>query len=307
MRRVSLGVLEVSEIGLGCNNFGRALDQEGSTAVVDAALEAGIDYFDTSDNYGNAQSEIFLGRALGPRRSQVVVATKFGQEIPGMPGSGGARPEYIRSAITSSLRKLGTDYIDFYQLHWPDPATPIAETLGTMWSLIDEGLVREIGCCNLDADQLAAALDCAAESGGRGFVSDQIEYSLLHRDPQTDGLTRLAIERGLSLLPYYPLTSGLLTGKTVKGEPPKGRLKMDRYQRFLTDRNFEIVDRLKEFAAERRLRMVQVALGWLLAQPEVATVTPGATRPEQVRDNVTAADWDPTPEDLAALDAITST
>ncbi len=305
MRRVPLGVLEVSVIGLGCNNFGRALDQQGTNAVVDAALDAGVSFFDTSDNYGNAQSEIFLGRALGSRRAEVVIATKFGQALPGVL-AGGARPEYIREAITSSLRKLGTDYVDLYQLHWPDPETPIGDTLDTMWSLVDEGLVREVGCCNLDAAQLDEALACAAERGGRPFVSDQIEYSLLHRDPQTNGLTGLALDRGVSLLPYYPLTSGLLTGKAVKGEKPEGRLSMDRYQKFLTDRNYRIVDRLRGFAEERNLSMVQVALGWLVAQPEVPAVTPGATRPEQVAANVRAAEWIPTADDLVELDAITA-
>lgn len=305
MRRAMLGGLEVSVIGLGCNNFGRALDQDGTTAVVDAALDAGVVFFDTSDNYGNAQSETLLGRALGSRRSEVVIATKFGQALPGVL-EGGARPDYIRSAIRSSLRKLGTDYVDLYQLHWPDPETPIGETLHAMWSLVEEGLVREIGCCNLDATQLAEALDFADQHGGRLFVANQIEYSLLHRNPQSNGLTELALARGVGLLPYYPLTSGLLTGKAVKGETPVGRLSMDRYQKFLTDRNFAIVDRLRDFASARRLSMVQVALGWLVAQPEVPAVTPGATKPEQVVANVAAADWRPTPDDLAEIDALTT-
>jgi aryl-alcohol dehydrogenase-like predicted oxidoreductase len=303
VRRVPLGALEVSVIGLGCNNFGRALDQEGTTAVVNAALDAGVNFFDTSDNYGDAQSERFLGEALGSRRSEVVIATKFGQVLPGVL-EGGARPEYIRSAVTRSLRELGTDYIDLYQLHWPDPETPIGDTLETMWSLVEQGLVREVGCCNLDAGQLDEALAWADERGRPRFVSDQIEYSLLHREPQTNGLTELALDRGVSLLPYYPLTSGLLTGKAVKGRTPEGRLSMDRYQRFLTDRNYGIVDRLRAFAAARELSMVQVALGWLVAQPEVPAVTPGATRPEQVFANAAAAEWIPGPDDLAELDGI---
>ncbi len=303
MRRVRLGALEVSIIGLGCNNFGRALDQDGTTEVVNAALDAGVTFFDTSDNYGNTQSEVFLGKALGSRRSEAVIATKFGQSLPGIL-EGGARPDYVRSAIVSSLRRLGTDHIDLYQLHWPDPDTPIGDTLDAMWSLVDEGLVREIGCCNLDAAQFDEALTCATERGGRPFVANQIEYSLLHRDPQTNGLTRLALDRGVGLLPYYPLSSGLLTGKAVKGQTPEGRLAMDRYQNVLTDRNYSVVERLRRFASERGLTMVQVALGWLTAQPEVPAVTPGATKPEQVWSNVGAAEWDPTAADLAALDAI---
>jgi len=306
VRYTRLAGLEVSVIGLGCNNFGRALDAAASRVVADAALDAGVNFFDTSDNYGEGRSESFLGRALGSRRSEVLVATKFGMPVPDVEGSGGARPEYVRGAIRRSLDQLGTTWIDLYQLHKPDPSTPIGDTLTAMWELVEEGLVREIGCSNLDAAQTAAALDFAREKGGRPFVSNQVQYSLIHRDPQTNGLTDLALREGMALLPFYPLANGMLTGKVRRDVPIEGRLTMDRYQSFLVDRNYDIAERIGEFASERGLSMVQVALGWLVAQPEVPSVTPGATRVEQVVSNVAAADWTPTPDDLAALDSITA-
>ncbi len=304
MRTASIGALEVSVIGVGCNNFGRALDSNGVQAVVDAALDAGMNFFDTSDNYGNGQSERLLAEALGTRRADVVIATKFGLEVPGEPGSGGAQPDYIRRAAHRSLSQLGTDWIDLYQLHKPDPNTPIEDTMGTLWELVDEGLVREIGCSNLDATQLVKALDTARDADQRAFVSNQIEYSLLHRAPEANGLTDVAGSRGVSLLPFYPLASGMLTGKASKGAELEGRLSMERYHRFLADENFEVVERLRPFAADRHLSMVQVALGWLLAQPRVPTVTPGATTPAQIHSNGAAARWFPTAEDLALLDEI---
>lgn len=306
MRHATLASLEVSVIGLGCNNFGRALDAAGSATVVEAALDAGMNFFDTSDNYGDAQSEGFLGRALGPRRAEVVIATKFGMPLTGVEGSGGAKPEYVRRAIRRSLDQIGTDYIDMYQLHKPDPTTPIGDTLEAMWELVDQGLVREIGCSNLDTAQMGEALEYSAEKGGRVFVSNQIEYSLVNREIELNGLADLARENEVALLPFYPLGSGLLTGKTRRGQTPVGRLKMDRYERFLSDRNFDIVEAVEAFAAERGITMVQVALGWLIAQPGVPSVTAGATKVEQVGSNAAAAAWVPTAEDLAVLDAIST-
>lgn len=307
MRTSFIGSLEVSVIGLGCNNFGRALDRGDSVALVHEALEAGITFFDTSDNYGQGRSESYLGAGLGSRRSDVVIATKFGMPVDGVEGSGGASAPYIRKAVLRSLSQLETDYIDLYQLHVPDPMTPIAETLGAMWELIDEGIVREIGCTNLSPSQLSEAIDLSAAENGRTFISDQIEYSLLHREPQTNGLRRLAMDIGVALLPFYPLANGLLTGKVRRDVQPDGRLAMDRYQSYLVERNFAIVDQLRSFVVERTVSMPQVALGWLLAQPDVPAVTPGATKPEQIRSNVTAADWPPSPEDLRILDAIGDT
>jgi aryl-alcohol dehydrogenase-like predicted oxidoreductase len=306
VRTARIGGLDVSVVGLGCNNFGRALDEEATRRVVDAALDAGVTYFDTSDNYGEGRSELLLGRALGARRADVVIATKFGMPVPGEDHTGGARPEYVARAVERSLRQLDTDWIDLYQLHKPDPATPIEETLGALRDLVDAGKVRSVGCSNLDASLLGTALAAAAAGELPAFVSDQVEYSLLHRGPEHDGLEARCREAGVALLPFYPLANGLLTGKLRKGETPTGRLRMDRYQEYLSERNFAVVEELRDFAAGRGLTMVEVAIGWLLARPAVPAVTPGATRPEQVVANVAAAAWQPTPDDLAALDAITA-
>lgn len=304
MRYARIGGLEISVVGLGCNNFGRALDQEATTVVVDAALDAGVTYFDTASNYGNGQSERFLGTALGSRRDEVVVATKFGVPVPGVDGSGGARPDYVRAAAERSLRELGTDRIDLYQLHTPDPDTPIAETLGAMAQLVEQGKVLEIGCSNLDAAQTAEALAAADAGSLPRFISNQIHYSLLHREPEENGLAEVAAREGLALLPFYPLASGLLTGKARKGETPQGRLQMDRHQHFLTAANFAIVEGLRAFAEEREVSMVTVAIGWLLARPTVPSVTPGATRPEQIASNVEAAAWRPGAADLVEIERI---
>jgi len=301
MRTGRIGDIEVSVVGLGCNNFGRALDRTQSAAVVDAALDAGIDHFDTASNYGEGQSESFLGAALGNRRDQVVIATKVGVAIPGWEGSGGAAPGYVRQVLERSLSELGTDYVDTYMIHFPDPETPIEDTLGVLADLVEEGKVRQIGCSNFDPDQLTEALAGSEERGWPAFVCDQVHYSMVHREPETNGLADLCVETGVALLPYYPLASGLLTGKTRRGGEPQGRLKMDRYKEFLTEENFDLVEGLERFASEHGVTMVQVALGWLLAQDAVPAVTAGATSPEQVVANAAAADWTPTSEDLDTL------
>jgi aryl-alcohol dehydrogenase-like predicted oxidoreductase len=301
MRTSWIGDLEVTVVGLGCNNFGRALDQAGSKAVVDAALDAGINHFDTASNYGDGQSERFLGAALGGRRDDVVIATKVGVPVPGWEGSGGAAPEYVRQVLERSLTELGTDFVDVYMIHFPDPKTPIEDTLAVMSASVDEGKVRQIGCSNFDPAQLTEALAVSAEKGWPPFVCDQVQYSMLHRDPERNGLADLCLEEGVALLPYYPLANGLLTGKTKRDGEPQGRLKMERYQEFLTEENFDVVEAVERYASERGLSLVQVALGWLLAQEAVPAVTAGATSPEQVRANARAAEWAPTPDDLATL------
>ena len=301
MRTGRIGGIEVSVVGLGCNNFGRALDQRQSAAVVDAALDAGIDHFDTASNYGEGQSERFLAAALGNRRDQVVIATKVGVAIPGWEGSGGAAPAYVRQVLERSLSELGTEYVDTYMIHFPDPETPIEDTLGVLADLVEEGKVRQIGCSNFDRTQLTEALAASEQRRWPAFVCDQVHYSMVHREPETNGLADLCVETGLALLPYYPLASGLLTGKTRRGGVPQGRLKMDRYQEFLTEENFDLVEGLERFASERGVTMVQVALGWLLAQDAVPAVTAGATSPEQVVANAAAAEWAPSSEDLDTL------
>ena len=223
MRTGFIGTLEVSAIGLGCNNMGRALDADGSATVVQAALDAGITYFDTASNYGEGQSEEFLGRALGAHRDQVVIGTKFGVPVPGWEGSGGASPEYVARAVERSLRQLGTDYIDLLMIHFPDPKTPIADTLAAMRELVEAGTVLQIGCSNFGPDELGEAMAASEAAGVSSLVCDQVEYSLAHREPEDDGTMAACRRFKLALLPYYPLASGLLTGKLKRGGTPKGR------------------------------------------------------------------------------------
>jgi aryl-alcohol dehydrogenase-like predicted oxidoreductase len=290
---------EVSVVGLGCNNFGRRLDLDGSRSVVEAALAAGITLFDTADVYGDGESEAFLGRILRDRREEVVLATKFGHSMPGGPDVPRGSRAWIRFAVEASLERLGTDWIDVYQYHRPDGVTPIAETVAAMAELVREGSVRYLGLSNVDASQIAEAATAADEADVR-LVSVQNEYSLLVRDAEESVLP--ACERlGLGFLPYFPLASGLLTGKYRRGgEPPAGTRLAGRPER-LTDAAFDAVERLERFAEERGVSLLEVAIGALAAQPAVASVIAGATRPEQVDANVAAAAWEPTPDDLEAL------
>jgi aryl-alcohol dehydrogenase-like predicted oxidoreductase len=301
MKHRRIGSLDVSEVGLGCNNFGSRVDYEGSEAVVRAALDAGVNFFDTADIYGGTRSEEFLGRALGGRRQDVVVATKFGNPVEGQ--GKGASPAYVRRALEASLRRLGTDRIDLYQLHTPDPSVPIAETLGALNDLMGEGKIREIGCSNFTVEQLRAA-NAAARPGLAGFVSVQNEYSLLHREPE-QGVLAECERQALAFLPYFPLASGLLTGKYRRGAPPPegSRLAGERYARQLTDERLAAVETLIAFAEARGHTVLELAISWLLAQPRVASVIAGATRPEQVRTNVAAAGWALTADDLAGVEA----
>jgi len=303
MRTAPLGALEISAIGLGCNNLGRGLDQTQTTTLVGAALDLGVNFFDTARLYGNGDSERFLGAALAGRRDQVVIATKFGR-IPRVPDAPGADRGGIRASIELSLQELGTDYIDLYQLHFPDDRVPIEETLETLAELMEEGKVREIGCCNFDGARLRHTLDVSDAGGWPRFVSNQVEYSMVHREPEQNGVSGLCERENVALLPYYPLASGLLTGKARRGETPKGRLRMEKYSRFLSEANFDLADRLQIYAATRGLSMAQVALGWLLSRSPVPAVTPGATRPEQIASNVAAAEWKPSQDDLHQLDRL---
>lgn len=297
----------MSVVGLGCNNFGRRLDEKGSAAVVDAALDAGITLFDTADVYGEGKSEQFIGRALEGRRERAVIATKFGSPMKGQ--GKGARAAYIRQAIEASLRRLGTDHIDLYQLHEPDPTVPIEETLGALDELVRAGKIREIGCSNFTVEQIQAA-DAAARNGGPSagaarFTSVQNEYSLMHRDPE-EGVLAQCERLGLAFLPYFPLASGLLTGKYRRGRPaPKGsRLKEGRFADQLTDQNLAVVESLIRFAEAHGRTILDLAVSWLLARPTVASVISGATSPRQVEQNARAAGWELTPEDLTEIDAI---
>jgi aryl-alcohol dehydrogenase-like predicted oxidoreductase len=292
-----IGSLEVSVVGLGCNNFGRRLDAAATARVIDAALDAGVNFLDTADMYGGGKSEEYLGRALAGRWNRVVLATKFGWELDET--RKGASAAYVKRAVEASLRRLGTDRIDLYQLHKPDPATPIAETLGALADLVREGKVREIGCSNFSAAQVEQAERAAA--GGPRFVSVQNEYSLLHREPEAEVLPACG-RLGLSFLPYFPLANGLLTGKYRRGRPlPEGARLTEPGRPALDEKLLDTVERLVSFAGERGHTLLDLAFAHLLSRPEVASVIAGATRPEQIRANAAAASWTLTAEDRAAL------
>jgi aryl-alcohol dehydrogenase-like predicted oxidoreductase len=305
MQTRRIGSLTVSTVGLGCNNFGMTIDDRRSAEVVHAALDAGINFFDTADIYGGTRSEEFLGKALAGRRNQAVIATKFGMRVDAS-RQGGARPDYIRQSVEGSLKRLGTDRIDLYQLHTPDPKVPIAETLAALNSLVKAGKVREIGCSNFSAEQLQAA-HAAVKGGAVRFVSVQNQYSLLHREPEA-GVLPACDQLGLAFLPYFPLANGLLTGKYSKGVPPPSgtRMAMSWAAAGLTDRNFATVDALRGIAQRHGRTLLDLAVSWLLRQAAVASVIAGATSPDQVRANANAAGWTISREDLAQIDRETT-
>jgi aryl-alcohol dehydrogenase-like predicted oxidoreductase len=292
--------MEVTEVGLGCNNFGRRLDLEGTRAVLHASLEAGITFWDTADIYGGqGASEELMGRVMEGRWDEVTLATKFGMDMGDGETSRGSAA-YIRSAIQGSLRRLRTDTIDVYWFHQPDDTTPIAETLETLHELIQAGTVRAIGASNFSAQQLQEADDVARERGLTRFSALQNEYSLLKRDVEAE-LLPLCEQLDIGFVPYFPLASGLLTGKYQRGAPaPAGTRLADRDQ-VASDEQFAVVEALSEYAQSREVSLTEVAIGALLAQPAVSSVIAGATKPEQVASNAAAANWTPSKEDLAEL------
>ena len=309
-RRLGTSTLEVSVVGLGGNNFGGRIDFAASERVVHKAIALGVNLIDTADSYGNrGGSEEELGRILGDKRKHIVLATKFGLPMDDTGALQGASRRYIMHAVEASLKRLRTDWIDLYQLHRPDDRTPIEETLRALNELVRQGKVRYIGCSNLSAQQVIAARDTASRLGLAAFVSCQDEYSLLERDIERE-LIPTAKAIGLGILPYFPLASGLLTGKYRRGAapPPGSRLaKNQRHaQDFLSERNWRIVGELEAFALRHGRTMLELAFGWLLRDPVVASVIAGATSPEQIEQNVRAADWTPSAEDLAELDRITA-
>jgi aryl-alcohol dehydrogenase-like predicted oxidoreductase len=281
--------LRVSRVGLGCNNFGRRLDLEGTRAVVEAALVEGINFLDTADIYGGGQSERFLGEILQGRREQVVLATKFG-----MAGDGSGTRDYVRRAIAASLERLATDYVDLYYYHRPDGVTPIAETIAALAELVAEGTVRAIGVSNFSAEQL----DEAVRAGPVAALQNR--YNLLERDAESDVVPRCA-ELGVAFIPYFPLASGLLTGKYRRGEPPPPGSRLASRRDALSDEAFDRVERLDEFASARGRTLLELAIAGLASQPSVASVIAGATTPEQVRQNAAAAEWQLSEEELAEL------
>jgi aryl-alcohol dehydrogenase-like predicted oxidoreductase len=313
MNRRSLGKsgLQVSTVGLGCNNFGGRIDLDATRKVVHKALDLGITLFDTADIYGDdGGSEDCLGQILGDRRKDIVLATKFGMEFGKTGVMKGASRRYIMSAVEDSLRRLKTDWIDLYQLHAPDPLTPMEETLRSLDDLVRQGKVRYIGCSNLPAWQVVEAQWIARQQGLESFISCQDEYSLVRRD--LEGELQPAMQSyGLGLLPFFPLASGLLTGKYKRNAPPPEGTRFATTQRladrYATAANWAIVEGLADFCAKRGHSLLELAFSWLLARPPVASVIAGATKPEQLEQNVKAADWALTPKDMAEIDRLTLT
>jgi aryl-alcohol dehydrogenase-like predicted oxidoreductase len=297
-----LGSLDVSLVGIGCNNFGWRIDVAGTKSVVDAALDAGINFFDTADVYGAGQSEEFLGRTLKGRRDKAIIATKFGMKMGD--GKEGARPEYIRQALDDSLQRLQTDTIDLYQIHRPDPNTPIADTMQALSDAVKAGKVREIGCSNFSVEQMR---DARRTPGPRYFATVQNDYSLMHREPEA-GVLQECARTGVGFLPYFPLANGLLTGKYRKGRPfPESSRGKDAFgPRIFTTENLDRVEALIAFAESRGHSLLELAFSWLAARPEVCSVIAGAKTPDQVRANGVAASWKLRPADLAEIDRMLS-
>jgi aryl-alcohol dehydrogenase-like predicted oxidoreductase len=305
MERRSIGSLKVSAVGIGCNNFGTRMDAQQTEAVVRAALDAGVNLFDTADVYGGTRSEEYLGRALAGRRDDAVIATKFGWQLD--EERKGASARYIRHAVDDSLRRLDTDRIDLYQLHLPDSTVPIDETLGALDELVRAGKVREIGASNFTVEMIDEAEAASRDHGFARFVSVQNEYSLLRRLPEQGGVLDACVRHRIAFLPYFPLASGLLTGKYRRDEPPPegtrfANMPSERQQQSFTEKNFNRVEALEAWASERGHSLLELAISWLLARPAVASVIAGATKPAQVTANAAAAGWALTEHDLREID-----
>ena len=304
-RQLGSSGLQVSAIGLGANNFGGRLDARRTEAVVHAAIDAGVNLIDTSNSYGGGRSEEFIGLALNGRRSRTVIATKVSSRIAEGPNNAGNSRKHILSQVDVSLRKLRTDYIDLYQIHWWDPNTPIEETLRALEDLIRDGKIRYAGCSNFAAWQVCESHWTAKTLGVNGFSSVQPRYSMMYRQPEAE-MVPFCEKYGVGILPYYPLENGFLTGKYRRDQaPPEGTRLSENDRGVLTGRNFDILEKLEAFSAEREHTVLELAFAWLLASsPMVSSVIAGATRPEQVRANAAAADWELTPEELAEVNAI---
>jgi aryl-alcohol dehydrogenase-like predicted oxidoreductase len=302
MEKRKIGSLEVSVVGLGCNNFGWRVGADATKAVIDATLDSGINFLDTADMYGNGESEMFLAQALGARRKSVVLATKFGFSMG--EGKSGASPNYVREAAEASLKRLKTDYIDLYLIHTPDPATPIGDTLAAMDELVKAGKVREIGCSNFSAAQLREA-HAAVKAGAARLINIQNQYSLIHREPEAELLPECR-RTGTTFTPYFPLENGLLTGKYRKGQPlPEHSRAKDAWgPTVFTDKNLDLVESLIRLASSKGHTLLELAVSWLASQEGIVSVIAGAKSPEQVRANAAAGGWKMTRADLAEIDAI---
>ena len=298
--------VKVSVIGLGANNFGGRNDEPSSFRVLDQALDLGVNFIDTADFYNLGKSEQVIGKWLKGHRDHAVIATKFVMAMDDYPNSRGASRYHIFNAVEDSLRRLNTDHIDLYQIHWPDPETPIEHTLRALDDLVRQGKIRYFGSSNFSALQLSEALWTSRYFNLNSLVSEQCYYNLLKRGVERE-VVPYAADNGLSIIPFFPLESGLLTGKYRRNEPiPEGTRMAsgEFYQRSLTDENFEKVDKLSAFAQERGHTVGELALAWLLANPAVCSVIAGASNPEQVVQNVEAGNWDLSPNDLKAIDEI---
>jgi aryl-alcohol dehydrogenase-like predicted oxidoreductase len=300
--------LKVSVVGLGCNNFGMRIDAEQTRVVVHKALDDGINLFDTADIYGGrGGSETMLGKALGPRRQEVIVASKFGMAMGDGPFMKGGSRRYIMSACDASLKRLNTDYIDLYQIHFPDPETPQEETMSALNDLVRTGKVRYIGHSNFSGVQTADSAWIAKTKGYAPYISAQNQYNLLDRRIEKD-LTPACAQFGVGILPYFPLASGFLTGKYKRGEEPSKDTRFGAMSQMaksaLTDPNFATLDKLTEFARSHGHSVLELAIGWLASMPQVSSVISGATKPEQVTANVKAGDWKLSAEELAEIDKI---
>ena len=299
--------LQVSVVGLGCNNFGGRVDAAGTAAVIDKCIDMGITLFDTADIYGRGKSEEFMGPALKPHRRNIVIATKAAANMGEGPYWSGLSRKYLMEAVDDSLRRLQTDYIDLYQVHFPDAKTPIEETLATLDDIVKSGKVRYIGCSNFSGWQVVEADWIARTEHLNRFVSAQNEHSLLNRSVETE-LAPACLKYGLGLLPYFPLASGFLTGKYHKDEqqPEGARLSGNSPMagRILSDANYEMLSKLETFADEHGHTMIELAFSWLASKPYVASVIAGATRPEQVEQNAKSADWKLTDEEFKEIDEI---
>jgi len=301
--------LKVSVVGLGCNNFGMRIDTDQTRVVVSKALDEGINLFDTADIYGNrGGSETMLGKALGPRRHEVIVASKFGMAMGDGPFMKGGSRRYIMAAAEASLKRLNTDYMDLYQIHFPDPETPQEETLGALNDLVRAGKVRYIGSSNLAGYQVADAAWISKTTGFAPYISAQNQYNLLDRRIEKD-LTPACKQFGVGILPYFPLASGFLTGKYKRGEEPSKDTRLGAMgsmaKSALTDSNFAVLEKLTEFARSHGHSVLELAIGWLASMPQVSSVIAGATKPEQVSANVKGGDWKLSAEELAEVDKIT--
>jgi aryl-alcohol dehydrogenase-like predicted oxidoreductase len=312
LRNLGSSDLRISAIGVGCMNFGSMCDQAATDAIVATAFDLGVNFFDVADIYGGTmnRSEAMLGKALGARRREAIIATKFGAKLGGGGGAapGGGSAGYILKAVEASLTALGTDYIDVYQHHFPDTGTPVEETLHALDALVRQGKVRHIGCSNYTGAQLTAALEASSRLKIAPFVSAQNRYSLLTRDIERD-LTPVCLANGVGILPYFPLESGLLSGKYRRGQPlPEGSrfAKWRGGGTFASEARYVIVEKLAEYGESRGRSVLDLAIGWLVDQPAVTSVIAGVTRPEQLAQNVAAGSWEPSAEQLAAIGAIAS-